>query len=84
MMRDSGSAIVSWDFSKGRDIGILIVGTQNMGKIDILNAFQGEEAMAMYSKLITPPRPANTRGLRQNMMVVDEFGGFEARKEKKK
>ncbi len=45
--------LVSVDFTKGEDIGVLIVGRQNNGKIDIINAFQGQQAADIYRKLIT-------------------------------
>lgn len=36
--------------------GVLIVARQNRkGSIDIVNAFQSEEAMALYTKLTTKP-----------------------------
>ena len=39
------------------DHGVLIVGRQNLktGGMDIVNAFQGEEAMKLYTKLMTKP-----------------------------
>ena len=39
------------------DHGVLIVGRQNLktGGLDIVNAFQGEEAMELYTKLMTKP-----------------------------
>ena len=39
------------------DTGVLIVGRQNLktGGLDIVNAFQGEEAMELYTKLTTKP-----------------------------
>ena len=38
------------------DQGVLIVGRQKRkGGIDIINAFQGEEAMDLYTKLTTKP-----------------------------
>ena len=39
------------------DHGVLIVGRQNLktGSLDIVNAFQGEEAMELYTKLTTKP-----------------------------
>lgn len=39
------------------DHGVLIVGRQNLktGSLDIINAFQGEEAMDLYTKLTTKP-----------------------------
>lgn len=45
--------LVSVDFTKGEDIGILIVGRQKNEKVDIINAFQGQEAVDIYKKLIT-------------------------------
>lgn len=48
--KNSGAVIVSWDFSN-RDTGVLIVGKQKNGKIDIINAFQGDEAYELYQKL---------------------------------
>lgn len=53
-MNSSGSVIVSWDFSNGKDVGVLIVGRQNNGQIEVINAFQGEEAKNLYLKLTTP------------------------------
>ena len=39
------------------DHGVLIVGRQNLktGGLDIVNAFQGEEAMELYTKLMMKP-----------------------------
>lgn len=45
--------LVSVDFTKGEDTDVLIVGRQNNGKVDIVNAFQGQEATDIYRKLIT-------------------------------
>ena len=47
--------ICSIDFEG--DHGVLIVGRQNRkkGAVDIINAFQGEEAMELYTKLTTKP-----------------------------
>lgn len=46
--------LVSVDFTKGEDIGVLIVGRQEKeGKVNIVNAFQGQEAVDIYKKLIT-------------------------------
>lgn len=53
MTKTTGSYIVSWDFSHGNDVGVLLVGKQENGKVDIVNAFQGEEAMEIYMKLST-------------------------------
>lgn len=45
--------LVSVDFTQGEDTGILIIGRQKNGKVDIANAFQGQEAIDIYKKLIT-------------------------------
>ena len=48
------AVICSIDFEGNN--GVLIVGRQNRkGGIDIINAFQGEEAMDLYTKLTTKP-----------------------------
>lgn len=53
MTNSNGAYIVSWDFTRGKDVGVLIVGHQHDGKIDIVNAFQGQEAYDIYTKLST-------------------------------
>lgn len=45
--------LVSVDFTKGEDIGILLVGRQKNGVAEVINAFQGQEAVDIYTKLIT-------------------------------
>lgn len=45
--------LVGIDFNDNGDVNVLIVGEQTKGKTTILNAFQGDEAQALYSKLIT-------------------------------
>ena len=52
-MNVSESLIIGVDFSHGKDVGVLIVGRQKKGKVDIINAFQGQEAEELYTKLIT-------------------------------
>lgn len=52
-MKSAGSVIVSWDFSNGKDVGVLIVGEQKKGVVKIINAFQGQEAEELYVKLTT-------------------------------
>lgn len=48
------SVIVSVDFSHGKDSGFLLVGKNKINKpIEIINAFQGQEAWDLYKKLIT-------------------------------
>lgn len=52
-MNSSGAVIVGWDFSHGKDVGVLIVGKQENGQVEIINAFQGEEAKDLYKRLVT-------------------------------
>lgn len=52
-MNTSGSVIVSWDFSPGKDHDILLVGKQKNGKVEVINAFLDEDARAIYAKLTT-------------------------------
>lgn len=53
MTNTSGAYIVSWDFSHD-DKAILLVGRQkSKGNVDIINAFQGQEAIDIYKKLST-------------------------------
>lgn len=51
-MKSTDSVIVSWDFSRGKDVGVLIVGSQKNGQVDVINAYQGKEAYELYRKLI--------------------------------
>lgn len=48
--------LVSVDFTNSTDSGVLIVGRQKDGKVDIVNAFQGQEAIDIYRKLVTVKR----------------------------
>lgn len=53
-MRVTDSILVSVDFDMqgGADTAVLIVGKKKKGEsIDILNAFQGDEAMELWNKL---------------------------------
>ena len=48
------SILVSVDFSNKNDTGVLIVGRKRMNQsVEIVNAFQGDEARELYEKLIT-------------------------------
>lgn len=48
------SILVSVDFSNNNDMGVLIVGRKRMNQsVEIINAFQGDEARELYEKLIT-------------------------------
>lgn len=52
-MKNVGSVIVSWDFSHEKDKGILLIGERKDEHVDIVNVFQGKEAMDIYKKLTT-------------------------------
>lgn len=58
-MKSTDSVIVSWDFSRGKDVGVLIVGGQKNGQVDIINAYQGKEAYELYRKLTVKKKGAN-------------------------
>lgn len=53
--------LVSYEPSNGVDTCVLIVGRKTPGEvIDIINAFQGLEAEALYRKLITKKESKNS------------------------
>ena len=46
--------LVSIDFTRGEDVGVLLVGRKAPNLLPvIINAFQGEEARKMYEMLVT-------------------------------
>lgn len=50
----TSSIIVAYDYKEGSDHAVLIVGQKNKKKdIEIINAFQGEEAKELWKKLTT-------------------------------
>lgn len=51
-MNIASSYIVSFSFSDDKT-GVCIVGKQDKGTMKIINAFQNEEARAIFKKLIT-------------------------------
>lgn len=53
MIKKAESFIVSVSFEHDFDSGVLIVGKQTKGQMDIVNAFQGKEAWDLYQKLVT-------------------------------
>lgn len=53
MAKISESLIIGVDFSENGDTGVLIVGRQTNGKVDVINAFQGTDAKELYDKLTT-------------------------------
>lgn len=51
---ENDTLIISIDFSNGKDKSILIVGRKFPNQaVDIVNAFQGEEAEELYKRLVT-------------------------------
>lgn len=50
--RVTGSFIVGYDFSEGLDTGVLIIGEQKKGVVNVINAYQGEEAVDLYRRLL--------------------------------
>lgn len=54
MNKIADTLLVSINFSSGIDTGVLVVGRKSTSDIPIIvNAFQGEEALDLYNKLIT-------------------------------
>lgn len=54
MNKVADTLLVSVDFTNGVDTGVLIVGRKYPNDaVQIVNAFQGEEALELYKKLIT-------------------------------
>lgn len=52
-MAKSESLIIGYDETNGRDNTVLIVGRKKKGQeVEVINAFQGEEAYWMYQKLV--------------------------------
>lgn len=48
------SLIISIDTSNGKDNAVLIVGRKAVGQqVEIVNAFQGDEALELYDRLST-------------------------------
>lgn len=46
------SLIISIDTTNGKDNTVLIIGRKTVGQqVEIVNAFQGEEALKLYSQL---------------------------------
>lgn len=53
-MIKSDTIIISIDSSHGRDSTVLLVGRKHPNQnVDIINAFQGEEAIELYNRLVT-------------------------------
>lgn len=59
-MKDFDTLLIGFDFTRGEDVGVLIVGRRdNKGVTDIINAFQGKEARELYEKLVTKKEVSN-------------------------
>ena len=53
-MKTADTLLVGFDFTNGEDHGVLIVGRKNKGElVDVVNAFQDEEAKRIYDILTT-------------------------------
>lgn len=57
MNKEPHSLIIGVDFSRGDDVGVLIVGKQVNGKIEIVNAYQGQKAIDIYNQLVSVHHP---------------------------
>lgn len=65
MDKISEAVVVSIDYSESEDNGILLVGRKRgKGPIEIINAFQGPEALDMYKKLV-PAEESNNGSQRR-------------------
>lgn len=53
MDKTNGCFLVSWDFNHGEDKDIVLIGERVNGNLNIINAFQGQEARDIYKKLST-------------------------------
>lgn len=64
------SLLIGFDFSKGKDVGVLVVGRKRLNQsVEIINAFQGKEAEDIYEMLTT-----------QKTTKVDDIKAFEGYK----
>ena len=53
-MKTTDALLVVFDFNNGKDHGVLSVGRKNKGElVDVVNAFQDEEAKRIYDLLTT-------------------------------
>lgn len=51
--------LVSVEFTRGEDVGVLVVGRQTPGIVSIVNVFKGQEADDIYCKLTTAKKGEN-------------------------
>lgn len=53
-MNTTDSLLIGYDFTHGKDNTVLVVGRKRPNEsVEVINAFQGEEAEELYLKLIT-------------------------------
>ena len=50
-MHINESVIVSIDIRDNGDNPVMVIGKQNKGRVNIINALEGEEAFALWNKL---------------------------------
>lgn len=56
MDKTNGSLLIGFDFTHE---GVLLVGEKKKGQeVEIINAFDGEEAKELYNRLITRKKPS--------------------------
>lgn len=54
MNHETETLLVGFDQKHGEDTAVLIVGKKRLNQsVEIINAFQGEEAIELYNRLIT-------------------------------
>lgn len=59
-MKLTDSLLISIDFTHGKDNTVMIVGRKPVGQpVNIVNAFQGEEAIELWKKLTEPKKISN-------------------------
>ena len=56
----NGALVIGYDFTNGKDKSVLCVGVRELnGTTTVVNAFQGEEAEALFKKLTEPKKKEN-------------------------
>lgn len=59
-MKLTDSLLIAIDFSENKDNTVMIIGRKPVGKpVDIINAFQDDEAIELWNKLITKKEKKN-------------------------
>lgn len=53
MNKTNGCFAISWDFTHGGDEDLMLIAERKDGKLNIVNAFRGQEAHDIYEKLST-------------------------------